>query len=320
MSTPVLPSIIRGPGIISVGGYVYYFGQEGIKRTITRPTDPVKDDFYGIIKQTAKGGPMVDLTFTPTGMIRSLIKPFPYGPTNLVAGWYGGQSIMSGTVFIQTKAGEKILYARGGISKSPVLNLNPQKQVFGPMTVSAINNVNVQPDDAAVLKTISSTAFADTTFDDSLIVKDIYTATLGARATPFDAMGARDGFEVEMVYEIEDVMDGNIGIADKLLTSVEARVRFAPNNITEAQQDEIANWQGADAIKAGEDVSRGPGGTAEDLIIDSDFLTATLHNAGVVKAEGGYGVKLDRNGQIEFVSSLRFTTGVPQPILSLVVN
>lgn len=320
MSTPVLPVIIRGPGIVVHNSYAYYFGTEGVKVKIARKTEKTEDDFYGHLDETSHGGPMVDLEFTPTGMIRSLVKPFPYGPTNLVAGWYTGASILSGTTYIQTKAGQRILYQRSGISKCPTLTLSPRKQVFGSMTISAINKIDVQPTDAAALKVLSSTAFADTTFDETKIIKDIYTATLGTRLSPFDAIGARNGFEVEFTLGIDDVEDDNVGVADKLLTSVQAKVKFAPNNLTEAQVDELAQWQGTDAILAGQSVSRGPGSVVEDLVIDADALTVTLHKAGLVTGEHGYGAKLDRNGNLEFVSRMGFTTGAPNPILSLVVN
>lgn len=320
MSTPVLPVILRGPGIFYADSYAYYVGPEGLKVTVARKTEKTMDDFFGLLDETSHGGPMVEISFTPTGIIRSLDKPYPYGPTSMVAAWYSGQSILKGACYWQSKAGEKRLWARGGVRKSPTLFLNPRKQMFGPMTFNAINQVTVQPTDAAALETISAVAFADTSFDASLIVKDLYTATLGSRSAPFNAMGARDGFEIEPVYEFDEVEDFNVGVADILLTGVQWRVRFAPNNLTRTQFLALPLWEGTDAIKAGESVARGPGGVAEDLVIDSDVLTATLHQVGFVKAESGGGVKVDANGRIEGITKMKFSTGIPQPLVTLTIN
>lgn len=316
MSTPVLPVVTRSAAVFVLDGFAYYFDQSGASVVINRATEQTTDDFFGRLGETSHGGAVVDITFTPTGMIRTLAKPYPYGPTNLVNGWYAGASIFRGSGYFQTKDGKKTLYARAGILKSPSLSLGPKKQIFGPMTIRCINQINVQPTNAAALKTISANAFADTSFDASKIVKDVYTATLGARSAPFNAMGARTGFEIEPVYQTTDVNDDNLGIVDTTLDSVAWKCRFAPNNLTEAELDELANLQDANAIIAGQDVAM----LDEDLVIDSDVLTVTLHKAGVVKSENGFGVKKDRNGMVEFVNKMTFTNGVPDPLITLLVN
>jgi hypothetical protein len=320
MSTPILPVVLRGPGIFYADSYAYYVDQSGLKISVSRKTEKTVDDFFGVLDETSQGGPMVEISFTPTGIIRSLAKPFPYGPTSMVAGWYSGQSILKGACYWSSKAGEKRLWARGGIRKSPTLFLNPRKQIFGSMTFNCINQITVQPTDAAVLETISATAFADTTFDETKIVKDLYTASLGSRTTPYNAIGAREGFEIEPVYEMDEVPDFNVGVADILLKSVQWRVKFAPNNLTRTQFLALPYWEDTSAIMAGESVARGPSGVAEDLVIDSDVLTATLHQIGFVKAESGGGVKVDANGQIEGLCKMKFTTGVPQPLVTITIN
>jgi hypothetical protein len=316
MSTPVLPVIIQGPGVIRHNSFTYFFGREGAKLTLTRQTDQTEDDFHGIVGETAIGGPMVDLSFTPTGMIKSLIKPYPYGPSSLVAGFYSGRSILTGSVVIATKAGQVLTWARGGISQSPELSLRPRGKAFGAMTISMLNKIDTAQTDAAVLKAISAASFAETSFDETTIVKDLYTATLGSRSAPFDAIGARTGFVLKPIYDIIDVPDDHVGVADKLLNAVGWGVSFEPNNLTEAQVDELCAWQGADAVLAGQSIGK----AAEDLIIDADFLTATLHNVGFTKASHGYGSTQARNQGIEGKAVMTFNAGVPNPLISLVIN
>lgn len=316
MSTPVLPVIIQGPGVVRHNSHTYFFGKQGAKLTLTRQTDKTEDDFHGIVGETAQGGPMVELSFTPTGMITNLAKNYPYGPTNLVSGFYSGQSILTGTVVVATKAGFIGTWARGGISQSSDLILSPRRTPLGPMTFSMINKINVQPTDVAVLKAITSGSFSETTFDETAIVKDIYTGTLGERSSPFDAIGSRTGWVLKPQYTIEDVPDDNVGIADRLLNAVGWSLQFDPNNLTEAQVDELMAWQGADAVLAGQSIGK----AEEDLVIDADFITATIHNIGFRKAEHGYGSGQPRNQAIEGAPVMTFTSGVPNPLVSLVLN
>ncbi len=319
MSNPVLPVIKRGAGIFVHNSLAYYFDQSGGGVSVSRATEQVTDDHFGRLGETSHGTPVGEVSLTPTGMIRSLAKLYPYGPAiieGVTRGWYAGQSIFNGTGYFHMKNGDKALYARAGVYKSPTLMLSSRKQVFGGMSFRFINKIDVPPTDGAVLKTVSNASFTDVTFDESLIVKDNYTATLGARSTPFDAMGAREGFELEATYGLTEVPDDGVGVADILVDSVAWRCKFAPNNLTEAQLDELCSWQGTNAIVAGQDVTF----LDEDLIIDGGPLTVTMHKVGVVKAENGYGVKKDRNGNIELVNRMTFTAGVPDPLITMAIN
>lgn len=318
MSTPVLPTIIRGPAIVQFGSYSFYTAGD-IRRRVTRTTVPTATDFHGRIDETL-ASTMIDLEFTPAGELESLVKYFPFGPSNLVATSSIGNSILTGACTIHTKAGQTIAFNRAGISKSPTLQLGPRVTPFGSMTISAIGKAATQPTDAAYFKTIASATFANTDFDETKIIKDIYSAALGSRLTPFNAIGARNGFEFEVAYDLDNVEDDNVGIADRVLTGITATCRFAPNNLTEAQVDELMALQDSDAILPGQSISRGPSSAAEDLVLTSDVLDATLHNAGVRTAEGGYGVKVDRNGNVEFVAKMTFTTGAPNPLFTLTLN
>lgn len=321
MSTPVLPSIIRGPAIIIRDSYSFYVAGD-IRVNYRRQTDPTPSDMFGDLGHT-HASQVVELAFTPVGELESAVKYFPYGPSNLVAASSVGSSIFTAsdvTTVIHTKAGQTITYHRTGISRMPNLNLGPRATPYGEMVITALGASSTQPTDAAFLKTIASSAFSDTSFDPTKVIKDIYTATLGSRLSPYDAIGARNGFEFDPGLELTEVPDDNVGIADILVANINPRISFAPNNLTEAQLDTLLNHQGSDAILPGQFIGRGPSGSAEDLVVDSDALTVTLHDAGILEAENGYGVQVDRNGRVTFVSKAGFTTGAPDPRFSVVVN
>lgn len=321
MSTPVIPTVIRGPGIITFNSFAYYF-KDSISIKPARRTWDVPTDMFGKV-DTRHESVMVDIEVTPAGEMKSLVKFYPYGPTSLVAASPVGNSIFTGSdlpLVIQTKAGLTITFARGGIAKMPTLYLSPRKTAFGSMTFSCLGKRASQQTSTAWLKAISSTAFSDTSFDDTKIKSDIYTATLGSRSAPYNAIGARTGFEIEPSYAVDDVPDDNVGIADRIITDVGWKARFAPNNLTQAQIDAIANWDGADAILPGQSVSRGPSSVAENLIMAADVMTATLATVGITQTEHGVGVKVDQNGMIEFVARQTFTTGAPNAMATLTLN
>jgi hypothetical protein len=318
MSTPVIPTVIRGPGIILFNSFAYYF-KEAMTIRPRRGTTAIADDFHGTIDMRHESV-MVDIEATPAGELKSLANFYPYGPTNLVAASPIGNSIFTGAdvpLVIATKAGLTMTFARGGIARMPSLFLSPRKTVFGTMGFSAIGMRAQQQTTDGWLKAIAAADFGDTSFDDTRMLTDVYAATLGSRAAPYDAIGARQGFELEPVLGLDDVPDDNVGVADRIITDVGWKCRFAPNNLTMAQVDAIANWDGADAIIPGQSVARGPAGAAEDLIISADALTATLHTAGLTQQEIGVGVKVDMNGNIEFFARQTFTSGVANPFVTL---
>jgi len=320
MSTPVIPTIIRGPAVLIYNSFTWYT-QGDIRVSTRRNVQATQSDAFGNMGDTMESQ-VTEVSFTPVGEIKSMVKSYPYGPSNLVVASSVGASIFTASnvpLVIHTLAGQTITYHRAGISTLSPLTASPRATLFGEMTFTCLGKRATQPTDAAFWKTIGSSAFADTSFDSANVVKDIYQAALGARATPYDDIGARNGFVFTPFIETEEVQDDNIGIADMLITSVGARVSFAPNNLTEAQVDTLINHQDTDAIIPGQFIGRGPSGTPEDLVITSDSLVLTLHSAGIVSGENGYGVRVDRNGNIEWTYRQTFTTGAPDPIFSLVI-
>lgn len=321
MSVPVIPSVIRGPGIITYNGYSFYF-KDDIKIRPARGTTAVTADMFGTLDMR-HASVMVDIEATPAGMLTSLAKYYPYGPTSLVPASSVGNSIFTAAdvpLVIATKAGLTITFARGGIAQMPTLFLSPRKTAFGPMRFSALGKRASLQTTVAWLKAIANQAFADTSFDDSKMKTDVFTGTLGVRAAPYNAIGARQGFEIDLALSLDDVPDDNVGIADRIITDITAKCRFAPNNLTQAQLDAIASYDGADAIIPGQSVARGPAGVAEDLTIAADVLAATLHTVGLTSNENGVGVKVDQNGNVEFFARQTFTAGVVNPLVTLTLN
>lgn len=320
-ATPTtIPTVLRGRCAIAFGSHFFYT-KDGVTVSRRKGTFNVSTDSEGII-DTRLQNHRVEISFTPAGELRGMAKFWPHGPSSLESAAIARprQSILSGACTIYAiDQGVTVAYNKAGITTPPPLILSPTKTAWGPMTITAIGNIAATSGlvDSAYIKTHAAAAFSDTSFDDTKIYTDIYSAALGARSAPYTAIGAREGFTITPQVATFDVEDENVGIADIRLESIGYRVSFAPNNLTEAELDALLMDQGADAILPGSSVARGPSGVAENLVITGDHLVATIANVGVVSAEHGFGVKRDRNGNIEFAQRMSFTSGAADPLITV---
>lgn len=314
MSTPILPTVLRGPAIILRDSMAFYV-EGDIKYKYVRKTHKVSSDEVGRVRDVMAGG-MIEIDFTPAALFKTLGKYYPYGPSSLVAASSVGTSIFGAAAVpcvIHRKAGQTITFTRSGVSKCPPMHLGPGKPGFGGMGISVIGKAAVQVTDAAYWRTVASAAFADATFDPADIFSGLYSAALGERTTPLDAIGARTGFDFECGLSLKDVEDDNVGVCDRFLTEISPKLKFAPNNLTQDQLAELIGLQGSDAMACGESLGR----DEEDLVVTGDDLTLTLHNAGCVSADGGFGMGADAVGETEWVPELKFDAGAPLPLFTM---
>lgn len=321
-SPATIPTVLRGRCAVAFGSNFFYT-KDGVTVSRRKGTFDITTDSEGKI-DTRLLNHRVEISFTPCGEIRGIAKYWPHGPSMLetVSIARPRQSILSGAVTIWAiDQGVTVAYNKAGITTPPPLILSPTKTAWGPMTITAIGNIAATSGllDAAYIKTHATAAFSDTTFDEDKIYTDIYSAALGTRLAPYTAMGAREGFTITPEVQTFDVEDENVGIADIRLESIGYRVGFAPNNLTEAEVDALLMDQNSDAILPGQSIARGPSSVAENLVITGSHLVATVNAVGIVSAEHGFGVKRDRNGNIEFVQRMSFTSGAPTALITVTV-
>lgn len=311
MSTPVLPTIIAGPAVIEENGHFIYV-QKDIK---------VDYDVKSFFVDSAHGqrderflSRVVKLTFTPVGELRStadLAKYYPHGPADI------GKSIFKGAVKIYSLVeGKHRTYVKGGVSKFPKLFLSPTKTAFGDMEMLCIGDPAVLPTDAAHLKTITTAAFADTSFDDTKVITDIYTATLGARSSPYDAMGSIAGFEVEPIVAVKEIAAGDVGIGAIVVSNLWLKVMFAPSNLTEEQIDALLAVQDTGALLPGQSFAK----AGEDLVIDSDAFTLTAKKMGARSAGFVYDKDEHRHRVLEFTTQRQGNITANTTLWTMTVN
>ena len=304
MSVPVLPTFPQGPAAVIRDGYTWY-SQAGIQSILRRETTNPDSDIGGKLGERHKSARQI-ISFTPVGEIESLAKSFPLGVSDI------GKSIFTASdvpVVIHTYAdGITHTFGRSGVSKMPSLFLSPNKTFMDAMEITCIGKRATLPTNATFWKAVASAAFTDASFDETKVKTDIYTAAYGS--SPFNAMGAIEGFKFEITQDNKDVMDDNVGVYDIILKSLAAMVTFRPNNLSEANIDTLLGMDDSTVKLPGQNLAS----AATDLVITSDSLVATLYKAGAKEFTAQYETGEGRPRDLVFVSKRTWTTGVGNPL------
>src|SRR5581483_6014013 len=126
--TPILPSIIAGPAIVTWNGFSYY-SKAGIKAEFKRETFKITTDADGDIDERMKSQ-LTEVSFQPVGMAgaasTAMAPYFPYAVNAIGKSIFGASNL---PLVIVTKfggtgnAGQAITYPRGAVTKLPPLRL-----------------------------------------------------------------------------------------------------------------------------------------------------------------------------------------------------
>jgi hypothetical protein len=317
MSNPVLPTIIVGPAIVTWNGKSFY-SKAGIKAEFKRDTFKIETDFDGQIDERAKTQ-MTEVSFQPDGQISTLTKYFPYAVAQIGSSIFGTTAL---PLVIQTKfggasnTGQTITYPRAALSKQPQLRLKATDTLFGDMTFTCLGVPTVQPTGATAWQAIADAAFGDTTFDETSIITDIYTASYGS--SPYNTIGSMAGFEIDLAMATEQIVADDFGIVDMILKSLTATAKFAPSNLTEAQLYTLLANQNTGYVYPGQSLSK----TNTNLVIAGSgnaahTLTVTINNAGPKQAGFMCSTGKHRFDAIEFTSKRTWTAGAANALWTL---
>ena len=317
MSNPILPTIITGPAIITWNGKSYY-SKAGIKAEFKRDTFKIETDFDGQIDERAKTQ-LTEISFQPDGQISNLNKYFPYSVAQIGSSIFGATAL---PLVIQTKfggasnTGQTITYPRAALSKLPQLRLKPTDTLFGEMTFTCLGAPSVQPTTTTAWQTIADAAFADTTFDETAIITDTYTAAYGS--SPYNAIGSMAGFEIDIAMATENILADDFGIVDMILKQLTATAKFAPSSLTEAQLYTLLANQNSGYVYPGQSLAK----NNTNLVITGSgnaahTLTVTINNAGPKQAGFMYSTGKHRFDAIEFTSKRTWASGVANALFTL---
>lgn len=322
MSNPILPTILVSPAIVTWNGYSYYF-KNGLKAEFKRETFKVNSDLAGQFDERMKSQ-MTVVSGQPVGALSSasLAACFPY-PVSLVGGSIFGATDLPLVIVTKfggaSNAGQTITYPRAALTKFPPLRLKPTDTLFGDLEFTCMGDPTAQPNTSTAWETIASAAFTDSTFDETQIITDTYTAAYGS--APFNSIGSMAGFEIDITMAINQITADDFGIVDMTLKELTATAKFAPSNLTQAQVATLLNYQGSGYVFPGQSLSK----SNTDLVITGSgngahVMTATIKNAGPKQASFMYDAAKHRFDAVEFTSKRTWTTGTANALWTLTVT
>lgn len=332
-----LPTIIQGPAVVVLDGVgIYSEGDITLKRS--RETVNPKGQL-GNLGERFKSEKTV-ISFKPIGLYDETVFPklCPYGTAAETVA--SGASAMPGfpvctkTVVVHSIIQDKKwTFAKAGVTKMPTITASAGKTLFGDIEITAIGDPTKEPDAADFSAVISSTADWGTGLDESKIVTMPWSLAVGSRSSPFNAIGAQEGFELSLDMSVKEIFDENMGIASIILENVEPKLKFAPNNLTALQIDELCHWgvvtSGNDNLKPGQAIARGFG-TSNSYAAENYVLTATdptgraliltLYAAGAKDYDAALGVGIQQHRSIMAVPMQKFTSGVKQKMFDFIID
>ena len=308
-------TLIVGPAVISIKGHLYYTEGnivERLKRTVWQPKTAVFGELGA-----RKISDHFEIEFTPAPLLSYAGTVFtPMSAIGTLATSIG-TSIFGATdspLIIQTRAGETITYANGGITKMPNIHLGVGKPFFaGTMTAACIGKLTTAPDNTAYFNAVTATAFSDATFATSTIKEGLYSAAFGST---YPTLYSEDGFEVTVGLKTKEQLVNGFGVQDITLEDVSVECSFKPVNLTEAGFYAIAGVQDTTAILPGAEI----GTSGQNLIITGTPAVVTLTQAGITDVEKQYDAVIKRGGPLKFKAAKTFTTGAMNPPLTVTIN
>jgi hypothetical protein len=300
-------NFIAGPAIVTFDSQTFSTKND-ISVKIARETFDINSSRHGLIDKRLKSY-AIEISFQPVGQVENLTKYFPYDVSTI------GSSIFSATdkpLVIQTLAGQAYTFARAAMIKMPTLKLSATDTMFGEMTFLCILKSATDFVTAGALLGIASSAFSNTTFDESKITTPGYTAAYGS--APYATMESLDGFTVEIGMDITRDYVDRFGIVGARLKSLSATAKFTPIGLTEAQWATLVALDGANVVIPGQSVAK----SDTDLVItggSSPAVSITLHKAGILNSGLAFG-DAPRLQELEFVCKRTWSSGTADPLFT----
>jgi hypothetical protein len=299
-------SILRGPGVVSFGGQVFYTaGNIKVEQKLKTFDIPVST--VGRADLRAEDV-VTEITFVPAGQWKTahlgVLLPAAY--RNPVV----GTSIYTSTdvpISILTVDGKEVpTYAAAAITKMPDVYLSAKKTTLGAMTIRVIAKDNTAWTDAAARYAIADAAFGDTSFAIADVPTLQYTAALAGASAPWDSFVSETGFTVSFALKTKPVMLDGV-LVDEDMAGVDVSVKMTPVGVTLANVLTLMKLQGA-GVRPGMSLAA----SAADMTIvaaGSGVPTVTINKVAPIASGQNYGLDDLRHGEMQFVNTRPGGTG-----------
>jgi hypothetical protein len=297
--------IIRGPAIVTFDGVTMY--TEGdITTEESIETFPIATSMFGPQTDERVDAIVQTVSFTPVGVYAYRTKLFPHLTPVIGASIFADKDLV-----IKTLAGVTKTLHNAAVSQQPTLFFSATKQLYGPVTFTAIGADNVAWSGAAKRQTVASAAFSDVSFNPDHILTQPYAAAWGA-SSPWDVIESEDGFSIESSLSLQAVTTDTDGVVDMTLGDVNYTAKCIPVGITEAELLALLKLQGS-GVARGKSLAA----NANDLVLTGTGVVATLTKCAPKTGPTRYGATTLRAGELGFSGVRKFVTGALQPMLVL---
>lgn len=301
--------IVRGAGTVHV--------REPFTVDLVKNTFPIALDGYGAIDSRDEDM-IVTCSFTPDGRWNSATRAFLWPWLNPTIGSdpFTGSDVPT---LIHDANSHLHTIKASAVTQMPSIFLSAAATMIGQATITGIRASAADWGDADSLYTAAATGgtFTDSAFVPSDIKTQDYTGAWGSggsAVTGFTSIKTEAGWTIDFETGIEFIKVDEIGTCKASLTNVGVLARCTPIGMTLA--DVLAAMDFQEATSA-----RGKSGNAQgaDLVITgADSATiVTIESAKLVRAGFRFGSRQLRDGEIGFVGTRTFATGVAGALCTL---
>lgn len=313
MSALTRQSIVRGHGQVIMPGPVTIPCAGGIEADIEiKDLELDADDIAKFDRRLQDI--MGKITFTPAGILTQAIIDALY-PAALRTPVLGTSLFGAVDVpyIIHSKAGQKVTFNSGALTKMPSLNLGVTKQLYGAAEITALRGNGLEWSNAAALYTLSAASYVDSVIKSIEVPTRPYT---GAWGSILASIVPESGWTVDFTVDTSpDQIDG-YGTSDYILNSVGCIAKCRPKNLSETQLDALLVQNTGVAIG----MSRR---RAANLVISSGIavgdLSVTLYDACILRGPLQWkGVEV-RPNEIAFAASRTETSGVYGALFAIAI-
>jgi hypothetical protein len=317
MPTISRTQILRGPCQITWGaGSAPLYSKGDVAVTARTQTLGIATSGFGEIDQRA-----VDIEykirFTPSGEWLNHAEML-FAPMALNV----GQSIFGATdktLVIKpfTTPQQVLTFKNVALSRMPTLRLTAAETIFGEVEFTAIRS------DTSTWEVVDSIVAASvyaapshSTFDVDQHMVQPWGAAWGA--SPWDSFQTETGWTIIPGMELSEQRVDNAGLIDLCVRALSVTAQATPidTSLTESVVLAKLGHAGSGRVRG-----QGLGGLGADLVLSSadGGSTVTLDKAALIDAQLGWGSETKRIGQCTWRATRTFTSGVANPLLTIVL-
>jgi hypothetical protein len=297
--------VVRGAGTV--------FTKAGANVRILPVLTPVFIDGYGEVDQRMTDA-MVKLTATPEGRWNAATRAFlwPYLNPTLPVKIFG--STDTPTVLHGSDSHLHTIYA-SAVTKMPSLKLSRKEVAIGDVEITGIRALAKGWADPLSLYTAATSGGTFT--DSALVLSDIkvqpYSGVWGSKSG-YTSIQTEEGWTVDFETDINFREIEEVGTVDAFLRSVKVMAKCTPLAVSWADIEAailVQNTGGA--------MGRSLAAGGADLVITGlDGSTiVTIKNANMVEAGYRFGSDVLRDGEVGFVGTRTFASGVAAALATL---